>query len=78
MRLLLQRYGTGINPATILRIGISQPLTMKFSTLAIAGAVLATSAHGFSTPAKFGVRQVRFSWEISKYLPRRTASEHKC
>ena len=31
---------------------------MKFSTFAIAGAVLATtSVHGFSTPAKFGVRQ---------------------
>eukprot|EP00526_Cylindrotheca_closterium_P007112 CAMPEP_0113609310 /NCGR_PEP_ID=MMETSP0017_2-20120614/4420_1 /TAXON_ID=2856 /ORGANISM="Cylindrotheca closterium" /LENGTH=708 /DNA_ID=CAMNT_0000518113 /DNA_START=58 /DNA_END=2184 /DNA_ORIENTATION=- /assembly_acc=CAM_ASM_000147 len=31
---------------------------MKFSSFAIAGAVLATtSVHGFSTPAKFGVRQ---------------------
>jgi len=32
--------------------------SMKFSTFAIAGAVLATSSvHGFSTPGKFGVRQ---------------------
>ncbi|KAL3943552.1 MAG: hypothetical protein SGBAC_002369 [Bacillariaceae sp.] len=31
---------------------------MKFSSFAIAGAVLATSSvHGFSTPSKFGVRQ---------------------
>lgn len=32
--------------------------TMKFSSFAIAGAILATSSvNGFSTPAKFGVRQ---------------------
>jgi len=30
---------------------------MKFSTFAIAAAVLATSSNAFSTPAKFGVRQ---------------------
>jgi hypothetical protein len=39
-------------------IPIKKEYTMKFSSLAIAGAVLASaSVHGFSTPASFGVRQ---------------------
>lgn len=50
-----------LSVATILRNTVySKPnqYTMKFSSFAIAAAVLATtSVHGFSTPAKFGVRQ---------------------